>query len=97
MKDTLEELARETLNQSGYIVPFDGDDLCNALTIQMHVSMNLAWIHFENLGLSMEQRELLAEEFGKNIRQSITLFTGIDPADAVRGELWPEVVTDAER
>ena len=92
MKDLLEELARESLEQAGHITPFDGDDLCNALTIQMHVSMNLAWVHFENLGLSMEQREVLAEEFGKNIRQSITLFTGIAPADAVRGESWPEVV-----
>lgn len=70
---------------------FDGNDLVSALIILQHVAHSLAWHRAQLAGdLTMEQRELLAIEFGKNLRQSVTLFTGIDPREVVKE--WPEVI-----
>ena len=90
MKDLLELLGKTSLELSDTPGDFDGDDLVNALLILQHVAMSLAWKHQNDHGLTMEQRSLLAEEFGKNLRQSVTLFTGIDPVDVLTP--WPEVV-----
>lgn len=72
---------------------FDGDDLVNTLLILQHVAHSIAWRRQNELDFTFEQRGLLAEEFGKNIWQSVTLFTGMDPHDVVRGENWAEVIT----
>lgn len=94
MKQQLEVLARELLAHSDMPGDFDGEDLVNVLCILQHVAHSIAWTYQNNLGFTSEQRLLIAEEFGKNLRQSVTLFTGIDPRDAVRGESWPQVVTE---
>lgn len=64
-------------------------DLTNAGFILLSIAASLGAKHLKDF--SIEQRLMLSAEFVKNIRQSIHLFTGIDPADAVT-----DFVLDAE-
>ena len=88
----LEYIATNMLVGNGPIVA-DSDDLTNSLFVLMEIALSLAWYHHANL--THDQRVILVEEFGKNIRQSMTLFTGVDPADAVvqYGE-WADTLED---
>lgn len=66
------------------------DDLMHVLWLLQDISLSLSWKHLS--GLTIEQRGIIAEEFGKTLRQSVTLFTGYDPAKHYYGELNAEVV-----
>lgn len=58
------------------------NDLHNSLHILMSITCAMAFKkHYGTL--SPEQVGILAEEFGKNLKQSIFLFTGVDTTDIV--------------
>lgn len=87
----LEILGNWALSQDTAPIDCDADDLVNALLVLQGVAHSLSWRHYSDL--NFEQRSILAIEFGQNLRQSITLFTGIDPADAVGGNAgWDDVL-----
>lgn len=94
MKELLEALGNAALESSETPGDFDGNDLVNALLILQHVAHSIGWKHQNDLGFTFEQQCTMAEEFGKNIRQSVHLFTGIDPPDVLRDENWAEVIVD---
>lgn len=59
---------------------YDEKDLGNALLIFNHVVWNL-WAAYCLEEFWLEKWVILSEEFGKNLRQSILLYTGIDTQD----------------
>ena len=83
--EALEELALHCLKDTEVYKPRTGDDLMNAMIIFMDVFTPLVWDRSEILGLDMPQRELLMEELGSNLRQTIMLGTGIDPHNQSSG------------
>jgi len=94
MKNAMDALAEIVLSQDA---PgnFDGDDLVNALCILQYVAHSLAWKNPAFADLTIEQRCKLAEETGKNLRQTMKLFTGIDPHDVLANshtDAWPETI-----
>jgi len=91
MKELLEALGN-SLESSDTPGDFDGNDLVNALLILQHVAFSIGWKYQRDVGFTFAQQEVMAVEFGKNMRQSIHLFTGIDTADIVRGDNWAEVI-----
>lgn len=78
-QEILEVLATIQLNN---IVPreWTTDDLINALLILTSIARSLAWQNPEYRKLPSARQSVLAGEFGKNLRQSVYLFTGIDTA-----------------
>ena len=95
-KTLLNDLGKEALRNSDTQGDFDSDDLINATLILSHIAHSIAWDHQGKLGFTLEQRSMMAFEFGNNIRHSLHLFCGIDLHDAVKGESWPEVVVDGK-
>lgn len=74
---------------------FDGVDLVNILSVLQYVAHSLAWKNPAFAKLTFEQRCQIAAETGKNLRQTLTLFTGIDPhnvIDASPSFNWPETI-----
>ncbi len=91
IKLALSVLGNACLEASGEPGDFNGDDLVNALLILQHVAHSISWNHQD---MSFEQREIIAVEFGKNLRQSVMLFTGLDPHDCVADQ-WAETLEDS--
>lgn len=54
-------------------------DLSNTIIILASIAHSLAWQNPEYCKLPFARQSVLAGEFAKNLRQSIHLFTGIDP------------------
>lgn len=54
-------------------------DLSNTIIILISVAHSLAWKNPAYYKLPFSLQSVLAGEFGKNLRQSVHLFTGIDP------------------
>lgn len=77
---------------------FDDIDLVNVLAVLTYVAHSLAWKNPEFEHLTIEQRCIVATEVGQNLRQTLTLFTGIDPAEVVTKSPsyfdWPETLEE---
>lgn len=90
--DQLNELADYALQTSGVNGQFTGAELANATLVFFHIFMSLAWENFEMWNFTMGQRSLLAEELGRNFRQTVLMGTGIDLRDEVAG--WGTILTE---
>ena len=66
--------ASEAINGQVY----NETDLLNATQIFMHILWNVSIGHWISKWFTQEQMILIAEEMGKNIKQTIQLSTGID-------------------
>ena len=74
--DQLDELANNSLKEAGTKFQYSDEDLVNATLIFTEVLMSKGYDFHQNLPL--DKQCIIAEETGKNIRQTIKLFTGID-------------------
>ena len=84
-------LGEAMLASSDKPINCDADDLANVLIVFIAIAHSLSWKHYTDF--TIEQKMMLAEEFGSNIRQSVMLFTGIDPHDAVTGNAeWADEI-----
>lgn len=86
VKQTLNTLANLTLSiqcdrPEAFLDVFDDQDLLNATLVLNAVLFPMAFRHHGG-GPAIEA---LAEEIGKNLRQTILLATGVDMADAAKG------------
>jgi hypothetical protein len=89
LKRTLSALADLTLNMQAdapesLLDVFDSEDMVNATLVFNAVLFPLAFRHHS--AMPQDGMEMLAGEFGKNIRQTVFLATGIDLHQAVREE-----------
>lgn len=77
-QEVLEVLAKSQLSN---VTPHDWTetDLLNTIIILITVAHSLAWKNLAYYKLPFSLKSALATEFGKNLRQSVHLFTGIDP------------------
>ena len=66
---------------------YTDEDLMNATQIFHHVFGNKAISYWIKQWFSKEQLILLSEEYGRNIRQTILLWTGLDMHDVAKGVL----------
>lgn len=82
----LDELSRLALEMNGTKYPYSDMDLCNALLILMEVFMSKIVDHHGGK-LPQEGMEKLAEEAGKSLRQSMILFTGVDPHKVLQSDV----------
>ena len=88
----LGHLTGERMDTRKHFNDVDQKSLFEAVEILMHISLNLALKH--RLGkFSREQKAVIVREFGKNIRQSVELFTGVDLRDSTQPE-WPETIDE---
>lgn len=81
-KTALNILAKHTLLAAESYQQFDADDMVNVTLIFQHVIQNLMWDHHNELKIPFEARCEIGGEFGKNMRQTILLATGIDTVQA---------------
>jgi len=77
MKKEINKLALKVLKGLGIYREYSDEDLMDAVLIFMEVFTAKMHDHHKEK-LSQEQLEMLAEEAGKSIRQTILLFTGVD-------------------
>lgn len=91
-KTVINATANLCLERAEVYEPFDGEDMSNAMLIFQHVFMSLLWQRCQELNLTLEQRGELAEECGKNMRQTILMATGIDLHEVVSKGHWPETI-----
>lgn len=82
---TLNELANEFIQQD-FAGDYDGEDLINCLIILQQVAHSLTWHRDNANGVPMTERMEKAEQFGRDLRDSIIRFSGIDPKDLVESE-----------
>ena len=73
----LSELSDFALTISGTKNNYNEKDIFNASLVFFEVFISLMYDFHKNK-LTQEQLELLAEEAGKNINQTVKLFTGIN-------------------
>lgn len=78
MKDKLDKLVNECLQLPQELQNYNEQDLLNATLIFSHVFTDLSYQNYRKLNFTQFQSVKLAEESGKNIRQTILLATGID-------------------
>jgi len=78
----LDALANLALANADTPLPWLPEDLVNVTIILNSVAMSLAWIKQD--GLSINQKCALATEYGKNIYQTLKLFTGCDLHELVK-------------
>lgn len=77
-QEVLEVLAKSQLSN---VTPqeWTETDLSNTIIILISVAHSLAWKNLAYYKLPFSLKSALATEFEKNLRQSVHLFTGIDP------------------
>lgn len=78
MQNKIKQLALDTLNVPQDPQNYTSEDLFNATLVFTHFFTDLSYQHMREKKITQEHAELLAEEFGKNVRQTILLATGID-------------------
>lgn len=96
MEKKIEKLANEMLEKSETHRKYSDMDLANATFIFMEVMMAKTWDKHAKK-VNMPGMEMLAEELGKSIRQTIKLYTGIDMHEVVGGKLNKQEIKKAEK
>ena len=76
----LSELSDFALTISGTKNKYNKEDIFNASLVFFEVFTSLMYDHHKDK-LSQEQLEILSEEAGKSIHQTIQIFTGVDLKD----------------
>lgn len=85
-KIKLTEAGDYALRISGEKHEYSEEDLINATLIFTEVVNNLMFDHLSKT-IRIEGMTILAEEFGKNMRQTIQLATGLDMHEVVKNNL----------
>lgn len=83
IKTSLDRLANLCLENSGKKSQYSDTDLVNVTLALSEVIMSKCHDYHKQL-LTQEQMELLAEELGKSLRQTILLYTNVDLHTAVK-------------
>lgn len=87
VKDTVELLANTSLRldieTDMWHKIYTENNLLDASIVFMHIISNIWILHLIDKGLNEEQITELVEEFGKNIRQTVLLFTWLDTHELV--------------
>ena len=60
---------------------FTTEGFKGAIKIFVSALLEMAWNHQEQIGMSQEEREAVAQKTGEEIRTLVTRVTGIDPRD----------------
>ena len=79
-KKQLSDLSDYALEISGLKNEYEDKDMINASLVFMEVFSSLTFDKHKG-ELTQEQMEILFEEAGKSLRQTIKLFTGIDTVE----------------
>lgn len=83
MTDVLLDMIASKYFEEEYAGDYDGHDLVNALIILQQIAHSIAWHGYEAQGVPLSIRRQKAEEFGRNLREAVISFSGLDPASVV--------------
>ncbi len=82
-KKELSDLSSYALEISGLKNEYKDEDMINATLVFMEVFSSLMFDYHKEK-LNQDQMEVIFEEAGKSLRQTIELFTGIDTIEFFR-------------